>query len=129
MFEDLCYSLIAAALALVVLGSTRSLPRWPNGRPAIVASGGALLLIAWAGGVWLGSVFPSALPALPFLFVAILGAFAFAIPIRPRGPGSLPGRRATILGPRTIVPGRLYWALMVAIAAAVVARYWADALV
>ena len=126
MLEPITYSLVSAWVFAAILAWVGFLPRRADGRPALGTAIGTLFLISWAGGMWLGILLGFSAPhPLPFAFAALLAAVSLgtlAIPTRRRTPR---GERARGEWQVVAIPTTRYWALMVAVGLAVVARYWA----
>lgn len=127
MLEPITYALLSAWVFAALLAWLRFLPLRADGRPALGTTIGTLFLVSWAGGEWLGVLVGFSDPhPLPFAFAALLAAVSL-------GTLSIPMRRASQRGDHgrvewqvAAIPSARYWALMIAMGIAVVARYWAE---
>lgn len=128
MLEPIRYALLSAWVFAALLAWLRFLPRRADGRPALGTAIGTLFLVSWAGGMWLGVLlgFSDDHHPLPFAFAALLAAVSL-------GTLSIPIRRASQRGDHrrdewqvATIPSARFWALMIAMGIAVVARYWAE---
>lgn len=131
ILEQVTYALASAWLFTLLLGVVGCMPQRPNARPAVSTTAGTLFIMSWAGGLW-GCVFLGFDQPHPFPYVgaAMLGALALAtlsVPVQLRGPRlprAVPPRRRLVT-----IPSPGYWALVLALAIAVLARYAIEALV
>lgn len=128
MLEPITYALLCAWVFAAMLAWIGFLPRRADGRPALGTAIGTLFLISWAGGMWLGVLLGFSDPhPFPFAVAALLAAVSLgtlAIPARRDARGERSRRELQT----AVIPSTRYWALMVAVGFAVVARYWAAAL-